>query len=194
MTGREIMRRAVEFAGPERIGLTFSGDRINDCVGGGPSPDRNFKPRVFPSQGDEEITEDEWGNIWHRFRSRTAGGEVLQGALVQWSDLEHYRFPTYDDPARYEAAAQLFATHPDKYRMGSLPGFPFAIMRYLRRMDIFFTDLMLERRNVLRLQDRVVNMLIRIVNIYADIGADGVSFCEDWGTQNRLLIHPDVWR
>jgi len=26
------------------------------------------------------------------------------------------------------------------------------------------------------------------------VGADGVMFCEDWGTQERLLVSPKMWR
>jgi uroporphyrinogen-III decarboxylase len=33
-----------------------------------------------------------------------------------------------------------------------------------------------------------------MIHGWADAGADGIFFCEDWGVQNRLLIHPDRWR
>jgi len=80
------------------------------------------------------------------------------------------------------------------YKLGSLPGFPFNIMRKLRRLDNFLMDVLLHKEEVRELADRVTDLLMRMIDIYADIGADGIVFCEDWGTQDRLLVSPSTWR
>ncbi|WP_026487377.1 uroporphyrinogen decarboxylase/cobalamine-independent methonine synthase family protein [Caldanaerobius polysaccharolyticus] len=72
--------------------------------------------------------------------------------------------------------------------------FPFAIMRYLRRMENFFVDIMLNEEEVLKLNEMVVDMLAKMIDIYGEIGADGIGFAEDWGTQEALLINPKTWR
>ena len=36
--------------------------------------------------------------------------------------------------------------------------------------------------------------MLRQISIYSEVGADGVFFCEDWGTQIRLLVSPTMWR
>ncbi len=75
-----------------------------------------------------------------------------------------------------------------------LPGFPFAICRYLRKMEVYLQDLLLERDRIDQLHERVTSLLERMVDRYAESGVDGIFFCEDWGTQERLLVSPALWR
>ena len=75
-----------------------------------------------------------------------------------------------------------------------MPGWPFAICRYMRRMEIYFVDLVLEREHVDRLHERVTCLLEGVIDRYGEAGMDGVMFCEDLGTQDRLLMGPDMWR
>ena len=112
----------------------------------------------------------------------------------QWSQLKDWRLPDFDEPSRYAPVKTVFDTEPDKYHLSSLLGFPFAISRYLRKMEIYFQDLILEREHIDELHDKVTGLLERMIRRYADAGADGVFFCEDWGVQDRLLISPDMWR
>ncbi|MEG1753067.1 MAG: uroporphyrinogen decarboxylase family protein, partial [Christensenella sp.] len=35
---------------------------------------------------------------------------------------------------------------------------------------------------------------IEIARQYAQIGADAIAFYDDWGTQNTLMINPEIWR
>jgi uroporphyrinogen-III decarboxylase len=108
--------------------------------------------------------------------------------------LKDYQLPDLAAPERYQTARQRFADEKERYRMAGLPGFPFAICRYLRKMEVYFQDLILERDRVDELHDRVTTLLENMIRQYAQAGADGVTFCEDWGTQERLLIRPDMWR
>ena len=119
---------------------------------------------------------------------------MIQGALQEWSQLDSYRMPSFDDPARYRKTAAAFAGTPDRYHVGGLPGFPFSIMRYLRRMDIYLADLLLHPEEVDRLSQRVIPLLCRCMDNWAEAGADTVMYAEDWGTQDRLLISPTMWR
>ena len=193
MTSREIVLRTIHFQGPERIPMSLPDPYPKDVFSRGVSADPNWKPsRTFtPEQG--AMWEDEWGNVWARLENFSKG-EVVEGAIKDWSQLDGYRMPTYDDPSRYEAARAAFAEHPDDFRIGGLPGFPFAIMRYLRRMEVFLADLILYPKEVRRLADRVTALLLRCIENWAAAGADAVMFGEDWGTQDRLLVSPPMWR
>ena len=61
-------------------------------------------------------------------------------------------------------------------------------------MEYFLADLLLNQEEVLQLNKMVVNELIKIIDNYSMLGMDGIFFCEDWGTQDRLLISPSLWR
>ena len=50
------------------------------------------------------------------------------------------------------------------------------------------------RDEVMELQRRVVEVLKDCLRGLAEAGADAVFFCEDWGTQDRMLVSPGMWR
>lgn len=193
MTPREVITRNLEMSGPERIGLAFNRGRRNDFHRAGLGPSLTWRQRRWV-EGDYEYYDDPWGNTWHRIVGRSAKGEIWRPALASWDRLADLALPDFDDPARYAAAAAAFRADPDHYHLASLPGFPFAICRYLRKMEVYFQDLILERPRVDALHERVTGLLERVIDRWAAAGADGVIFAEDWGTQERLLISPAMWR
>ncbi len=193
MTAREIIRRNLERDNPPRIGMAFGGGRWNDFCGAGLGASSTWTERRWV-EGNTEYHDDEWGNVWHRLVHMSKGGEIYRPALAEWEMLDDYQLPDLANPARYEPAAKVFAGEQERYRVGYLPGFPFAICRYLRKMEVYFGDLVLERERIDVLHDRVTGLLEQMIARWADAGADGLFFCEDWGVQDRLLIHPDMWR
>lgn len=193
MNSREIVIRSIEFSGPERIAMSLPSPFPNDFLsaGIGADPDGKELPRWRTERWERWV--DEWGNIWQRLDSRVSG-EVVQGAITEWDQLDHYELPQLDDERRFEHAKEVFSRTKDKYRIGFLPGFPFSIARKLRKLELFLEDVVLYPEKVQELCDRIAELLERVIKIYARIGADGVMFCEDWGCQNRLLINPAQWR
>ncbi len=193
MTPREIIIRNLEFTGPERIGMVFDGGRVNDFCGAGLDPSDTWQQRRWV-EGNIEYYDDEWGNVWQRIVGMSQGGEVFKPAIEDWSMLKDYELPDMANPKRYATARRRFAGDKERYRVGHLPGFPFAISRYLRKMDNYFMDLVLERKHIDELHERVTLLLEEMIKQFAAAGADGIMFCEDWGVQDRLLIKPDMWR
>ena len=193
MTPREIIKRNLGMSDPERIGMAFDGGRKNDFCSAGLDLDRIWKMRSWV-EGDVEYYDDVGGNLWHRLVHMSKGGEVFEPVIKDWSDLDDYELPELDAPELYEQAKARFAADEDHYHVSGLPGFPFAICRYLRKMEIYFTDLVLERERIDELHDRVTGLLERMIKRCAEIGADGIIFCEDWGTQDSLLVSPSMWR
>lgn len=193
MTPREIILANLEHSGAPRPGLTFTGDRMNDMLCGGLGPSRTYQPKAW-TEGNVEYSTDEWGNIWHRIVGLSQGGEIFQPALDDWGKLDTLQLPDYDDPARYEDMARLFAQPTDKFKSVFIPGWLFASSRYLRKMEIYFVDLVEYREEIDRLHDMVTALLVRVIHRCADAGAESIFFCEDLGIQDRLLIGPAMWR
>ena len=193
MTSREVIRAILNGGPAPRIGFGFGGGRRNDFCGCGPTPSKTWESKQWVD-GNFEYHTDEWGNVWYRVLGMSKGGEIFRPALEDWSQLDSYVLPDLDDPARFEQARQVFANDKERYRVGSLPGFTFNICRYLRKMEMYFQDLILEREHIDLLHERVTSLVERIIVLHAQAGADGVSFCEDWGTQDRLLVSPGMWR
>ncbi len=201
MNSREIITRCIEFTRPERIGFDFNPPHQTDFVYAGwgkesdvvyeeDAPEIRLEAPGFPGQ----LYRDRYGNIWGRLNDRY-GGEVIKGILQDsWDRMDQVQLPDFCSPQAREEITSIFASRPGRYRLGVLPGFPFSIMRYMRRMDVFLQDVLLHEKEVMRLNERVVAMLLDMIDFYAAAGADGLFFCEDWGTQERLLVSPSLWR
>jgi len=193
MRSREIVRRTLEFDGPERVAASFPEPYWNDMcnvnyalVG--------FEP-VWRDVGNgwQEYV-DEWGNTWARL-DRTSKGEVVRGVLEDWAQLGDLRPPDLANPANFSRVREICRDPAnDRFRIGGLPGFPFNIARYMRRLEQFLMDLLLEPERVATLLRRIEDLLAETIVQYARAGVDAVMFPEDWGTQTALMIHPDTWR
>lgn len=199
MTSREIIQRVLAHDHPPRIGMAFGEyegqPRLNDLASLGPAADPNSRATAWQddNQGGETMT-DEWGCVWRRLQGRSQGGEVLRPAIQTWDDLDTYVPPTYGDPARYAHCAAARAEHADKYMIGWVPGgCAFNTARYLRKLEQYLEDCAAEPDQVWRLNEIVNNIALAQIDIYADLGADCIMFCEDWGTEDRLLVSPRMW-
>lgn len=192
MDSRTLIKQVITFAGAPRIGYHLPAPWPNDFVHASIAPAPDFTERRW-TDGNAECWLDEWGCQWRRLGG-ISKGEVFQGAITDWAELDSYRPPDFGIPSRYEAARRAFAAAADKYRIGFIPGCAFAISRYIRRLDNFLADCLLEPDRVRRLNGLVMDEMDKAVRRLAAAGADAVMFCEDWGTQDRLLMSPQLFR
>lgn len=193
MTSRDIIYANLNHADPERPGLTFTGERSCDVVYGTLGASGNYRQRRW-QDGRFEFYDDEWGNLWKRMVGGCAAGEVTEPALHDWSQLDSLHLPDYDEPRRYDDMQEQFAGAGHRFCMAFIPGWIFDTSRYLRKMEIYFCDLIEHRQEIDRLHRLVVDLYARVICRCHEAGADGIYFCEDLGTQDRLLIGPPMWR
>jgi len=194
MDSREIVLRAITFDNPERVAMTLPEPYPNDICTAGATADPRHRGTEWaqrPSGGWEHT--DEWGNTWQRLEG-ISKGEVARGVLEDWDLLDKVELPDYDLPERYERARRRFAEHADKFHVGTIPGFPFNIARKMRRLDNFLMDVVLDPDRCERLLAMVEEQMHHAIRHLAGVGADCIFFAEDWGTQDRLLVSPTVWR
>ncbi len=193
MKPRDIILGNITHDNPPRPGVRFDRGRLTDIRTVGLTPSPGFQERKWV-EGRIEFREDEWGNIWHRFVDGCLGGEIFKPAIEDWAQLRDLRVPDFDNPVRYEKMRTIFAQETELFRLASIPGWVFATSRYLRKMENYFADLILERDHIEELHDIVTGLYERVIIRCAEAGADGIFFCEDWGTQERTLVGPDMWR
>ena len=134
----------------------------------------------------------EWGFSWERL-DETMG--VSRSSPVQeWENLEALQTP---DPAaawRFAGVAEFNRKYPDRFRMANLGLSGFTTMFSIRGFDRLMEDLLLEPRWVETLADTVFSFEEALIAELPRFGFDAVSFFDDWGTQNNLLISPRMWR
>lgn len=193
MTPREIILANLEHTGAERPGLTFSRGRIDDFRYVKPAGSFTYQEKRW-TEGNFEYYDDEWGNIWRRVVDGCAKGEVHEPAIKDWSQLDTLTMPDYDDPRRYDRIKEAFSQQTDLFKVVGMPGWVFAISRYLRKMEIYFMDLALYPDELNRLHGMVTDLLVKVIHLIGECGAEGIVFAEDLGVQDRLLISPAMWR
>lgn len=189
MDSREIVRRTIDFTGPERVARSFE---PADMVSAGPEL-ANPAGEWQRTHGREWLRIDEWGNTWARLDD-TSKGEIVHGAMDDLAQVDTFQFPNLDDPEIYANAARVFAAHPTQWHIAGIAGFSFSIARKLRRMEQYLMDILLEPEKIARLHDRVDEVIRAEVRRSAEAGADSIMIAEDWGTQTQLLISPRLWR
>lgn len=196
MTSREIIRAVVEYKDPPRIGRSFPEPYGSDFAHASLKNGPRATDWVQVSPGRWEHTDD-WGNLWYRGTTSTSG-EVARGAIESWDDLKTYELPDFADPKRYEGIAEKVAANAasvnPKWMIGGLPGFPFNVARYMRKLQNFLADILLEPKRVKALLTSVGDVLIEAIRRYGQLGHDAIMFAEDWGLQDRLMINPKTWR
>ena len=118
MTGRELVRRAIKFQGPERVPYNLPAPFGSDFFSVGIGPDPGWKASV-PG-------EDEWGSVWQKLPGDKTMGQVKTHPLDDYAKMDTFRFPNYDLPVRYEAAKKAVPNNKDKRFV--LAGIPLSLV------------------------------------------------------------------
>lgn len=198
MHSRERVFRAIRFEGPDRVPILH-------CVTGaallkyGDKLERIF--REYPSDFGDGYTQyentatgrpqyewvlsrkrryvDEWGCVWFKIR-RGLYGQVKEHPLADWKALETYRFPSLPDQKR-------------GYVLGA-GGTIFHRMIHLRGFTNLMRDLVTRPKEVYVLRDKIVDYNLQVIRRSLQSGVDGIRCADDWGTQERLMVKPSLWR
>ena len=55
-------------------------------------------------------------------------------------------------------------------------------------------DLIEYREEIERLHKMITDLLVNVIHLAGECGAEGIFYCEDLGTQDSLLMSPAMWR
>ena len=213
MDGRERYIRALTFAGPDRVPVmhcTLKGawlahrQALADLYARYPSDvllaSRTRGPFAFSGSerghwADGAVTRDDWGCGW-LWNTPEYMGQAVHHPLADWRDLADWRPP--DPMTGAEGVATMAAeVEADGHRHFVFVdgGEVFQRMIFLRGMEALMVDLHEGRDEVLELRDRIVEVCLRRIERWgATEVVDGIILRDDWGTQQALMIRPEVWR
>lgn len=183
MTSREIVTRAVRFESPPRLPRNLPKPYGDDFAGVGMTPSPDARPRAGV---------DEWGAVWDNIGVSTLG-EVKYAPLKDWADFDSLTIPDVHAAHRWGQLDGARDRAGDKFLMGSGISI-YERVHFIRGLENTWADIHEHPDQLRRLIDILVNMNIVAIQKYADAGADGYIFCDDWGLQDRLMISPDTWR
>ena len=185
MAPREVIRRTIEFTGPDRLGHDFPGVYGTDFafVGMSPSPDS----RPAGSSGT-----DEWGAVWENIGVCQLG-EVKEYPLKDWADFDRLHIPDIREPTRWTELPGARERAGDQFLLAFGVSL-YERVHFIRGLENTWADIHTEPENLCRLLDILTDMNLVAVEKFADAGVDGYIFCDDWGLQERLMISPAKWR
>jgi len=183
MTSREIVRRAIRYQIPERLPFSLAGDYGTDFAGVGMTP----SPDARPSSGI-----DEWGAEWANIGVCKLG-EVKTFPLKHWRDIGSLSIPDIRAHRRWEGLKGARERAGDKFLLASGISI-YERVHFIRGLENTWMDIHDAPEKLGQLIDILVDMNLVAIERYADAGADGYIFCDDWGLQNRLMISPGAWQ
>jgi hypothetical protein len=136
---------------------------------------------------------DRWGAHWVSTTTETKGQVVIH-PLADWGDLPDYDWPSALGWPEYARAEQYIEADGQQHYVLGDGDTLFQRMMYLRGVENLLIDIALGEPGLPELRDQVVAYMVGRVLRWCEIGADGVYFRDDWGSQQGLLINPETWR
>ena len=136
---------------------------------------------------------DAWGCVWHAAQYGVIG-EVKHPPLSDWSKLADYK-PPYEllDEADFSNVNRSCA-ETDCFVLPGTETRPFERLQFLRGSEAVYIDLAYGAGEIRKVLEMLHDFYCRELRMWADTDVDGVSFMDDWGAQNSMLISPEMWR
>jgi uroporphyrinogen decarboxylase len=126
------------------------------------------------------------------------GATPVDYPLRDWGQLDEFlerRLPDPRAPGRFDAAAAWLAQLGAlRYCMGTIHLALFERLHALRGMEAVFADFYTNESEVRRLLDALADYVLELIRQWGDLGVDAVFLTDDWGSQQTLMISPDMWR
>jgi uroporphyrinogen decarboxylase len=148
---------------------------------------------------DEPRYVDPWGITWARMPYADGKGsytEMVEHPLAgDDSLLDSYRAPDPEEPRQYEELAMLIRRFGKTHSIvGGAASSVFEGPWYLRGMDQFLQDMLVNKDYAHRLIDIVANFHLKAGLRLVRMGCDILIAGDDVGTQDRMLISPELFR
>ena len=148
---------------------------------------------------DEPRYVDPWGITWARTPYADGAGTYTEmiGHPLAGDDslLGSYHAPDPDEPRQYEELALLVARFGKTHSIvGGVSTSVFEGPWYLRGMDQFLQDMLINKDYAHALIDLVADFHLKAGLRLVDMGCDILLAGDDVGTQDRMLISPVLFR
>lgn len=187
MTKKEVVIRTVHMQNSPETPLFFQNRDLDKSyfVVTGYVADPAFVPKT---KG-----ENEWGIIW-RTLNETLGQPDFCPLEESWDLFENYKAPNPNIEERYKYIQPAIDNNPDRYIVANLGITGFNMATFLRGFANFLEDLYVEPEKADALLDMVFGFEEEVIKNFCKFDIDAVSFFDDWGTQQNLIISPEMWR
>jgi len=144
---------------------------------------------------DEAHVRDVFGGLW---RDDRRPWHLVEPALktpsfegYAWPDAERFMG---DIEARVADARRACVAKADSLRIINIGWGLFEHSWRIRGFEEALTDAVLRPDFYGELLDRLADLFVAFVNVWADVPADAIMFGDDWGYQQGVILGPERWR
>ena len=158
-----------------------------------PHPD----PKLIDENGNYHYKwADEWGCVMEE-RIYGIHPMIVDHPFESWDAWGNYKPPAGADMSPEGIEAEKKQIEESRKNGGVIIHHflrVFERMQWLRGYANLFFDFAEDSKEMYKLADMVVDYNLSWINRSIVVGADGIGFSDDWGTQNALMIKPEQWR
>ena len=186
MTSREIVYRAIDFGGPARLPIHYCNRDFewSDTLDVGFGAASGFQAA--------EPGATEWGYVWEVLDKTM--GQPRRHPLADWNAAAGYVRPDPRAAGRFDHLSSQIAACGDKFIKFGVGITGFNQATFLRGFENFLSDLYTDRGRAEHVLDLVFAFENGIIAQAVGYPIDAVAFGDDWGTQQGLMIAPELWR
>lgn len=153
-------------------------------------------PEDFDEDGSyHAIKTDDWGTIWE-YRIFGIWGHPIKWPLDDLANLSTYQPPTPPacQGAEFEKARLEAKEHKKNYYLQNGGYSLFETLHSVRRFEDALMDITFDTPEINRIADIITENAMAGIRRDLALGADGISFGDDFGTQTAPMLSPVVWR
>ncbi len=207
VTPRELVRQTLDFQSPGRLPrqmwlLPWAAKRYPEEVD---RLERDFPSDIIvipifcsepvPGGGNAHTVGtfvDAWGCTFQNLQEGIIG-QVKQPLVTVWSETEHVRFPRERLAVDRDRVAE-FCRNTDRFVLAGTCPRPFERLQFLRGPENLYLDLNRPSSALRAFLERLHAFYIEELKIWAETDVDALTFMDDWGSQQALLVAPELWR
>lgn len=146
---------------------------------------------------DTEEYYDEWGIKWRWVDTKSGNRytEMVEHPLAHIDDPDQFTMPDFKNMGRYKASREMIEKHGKEYGiMGGIACSLFELSWYLRGMEKVLEDMVLRKDFLHAYLDKLLGWVWDAGTILVKLGVDVIWIGDDFGSQDRLLISPALFR
>lgn len=135
---------------------------------------------------------DEWGCKFENLHDGVIG-IVHESRLKNWQQLEDFH-PPEAVLSLDRDAVNSFCRESEKFVLAGTYTRPFERFQFIRTMEQGFIDLIERPPELFELLNRIHVHYLKEIEMWSQTEVDGISLMDDWGSQQDLLVSPNIFR
>ncbi len=154
-----------------------------------------FAAKILEDDGNRIIMEYETG-AKKEVRRRPHNLHIFDLPIHEPSDLDKLKLPDPNDPKRYAGLKEdiAWAKANGEWTISYVNGFFSAGHYFLCEFEDWFVNLAAEPEFAMAMVNRLGEWTLAAAKHLCELGVDCIGFCDDLGSQQAMLISPDMYK